>query len=227
MVAVVGAALAFALRRGERQPSLAVLYCALYVSSLLLIPYPDTLRYTFPILPFLLAWTTGGLRASLPGRAGAIALVALVAAAVATDVRQVARHQRDPERAAELHRMTDWIAANLPPDAVLVGAWDPTYYLLSGRRAVRVHVNDTLAIYYAGQVTTEFREARDLADAFQRMGACWFVHDPIIGGSEAVYFERALAAVEAASPVPFEQVYASADGRFTIRRRPDCPPRGS
>jgi hypothetical protein len=198
------------------------------VTSILVIPYPDTARYGLPMFPFLIAWTVGGLRALARGRpSGTLALVALVAAAVVTDVRIATRARSDEATPAEFHAMADWITADLPGDAILIGAWDGGYYLFTGRRAIRVSVIDTPRTYYADAVPTEFPEARELADAFQRIGACYFVRDTIMGGLEAVFFERLMDAVEAAAPSAFEPIYVSATGRFAIRRRPDCPAPGS
>jgi hypothetical protein len=223
MVAVLTAFIALAAVGRPRHPSLAVLYCGIYATSILLIPFADTARYALPILPFLITGTAGGLRTLARGRrAGTLALVALVAAAVATDVRQGIRPHSDSEPAAEFHALSDWITANLPSDAILVGAWDASYYLFTGRQAIRLSVMDNLRTYYADATPTEFPEAGELAEAFQRIGACFFVHDTIMGGIEAVFSGRLMDAVEATAPGAFEVVYQSETGRFAIHRRRYC-----
>jgi hypothetical protein len=228
MVVVLMAVVALVLVARPRRPSLAALYCGIYVPAILVLPYPDTARYALPIVPFLIAWTVGGLRAVTRGHpAGTLVLGAIVASAVVVDVRPVLRPPGERTTEVEFRAMTDWIAANLPSDAILVGAWDAPYHLFTGRRAIRPSVNDNLRIYYVDAVATEFPDARELADAFQRMRACYFVRDAIIGGGEAVFFRGLMNAIEAAAPAPFEPIYQSASGGFAIRRRTDCPASGA
>lgn len=116
-----------------------------------------------------------------------------------------------------------WIAAEVPSDAILVGDYDPGYFLYAGRRSIRLSVNDNFRVYYTDEVSKDFPEAPALATSFQRMRACYFVRDPMIGGPEGEWLGGLLDAVQAAARSPFAIVFRSPGGWFTVYRRTDCP----
>jgi hypothetical protein len=226
----------FFRHRGIRMGA-AELYCGLYLVSILIVPYPDTARYFLAIGPFLIAYFVGGLRrlesrpaetrgASLRARVPLRwALPVLVGAALATDLAAAwpPVQPAAQERYAQLHRMLDWITEHVPEDAVLVGVYDPAYYLFTGRRAVRLSVQDNFKVYYTDTVVREFPQAGELLAGFQRMRACYLIRDPMIGGREHLYFGNLIEAIRNASASPFELVYSGGNGSFLVYKRANCP----
>jgi len=222
----------FLLANRRRSSGVGGMYCASYLLCILIVPYPDTGRYAIALSPFLVglfvAGARGAIEKGLPTRvsriAGVALTVALTFAALAVNVRLDSRaaSRRDAALWTEYHRMIDWIQENLPAEAVVVGDFDPSYYLLTGRKAIRLSVNDNFGIYYASEVAREFPHARDLVDHFQRMGACYVIRDPMIGGWEDVFFGNLIGALGAASPTPLRAVYRSRDGRFIVYQWAGC-----
>ena len=221
----------FANRR--RLPSVAGAYCAAYLFCVLIAPYPDTVRYALAVSPFLVGQFVAGARGAIekglpaPARriAGVALTVALVLAALAANVRLDWRavRERDPALWTEFDGMMSWIRETLPADAVVVGDFDPAYYLITGRKAIRLSVNDNLGIYYASEVVREFPHARELVDGFQRMGACYVIRSDY-GRLEDTFFGHLIEALGAASPTPLRVVYSSRDGRFMVYRWSGCKP---
>jgi hypothetical protein len=137
----------------ERRSAPAIV-CVAYIALLLAWAFPP-LRFMVPVLPFL-AWHlfVGA------GRARPLALMAgsllVVSATLAT--RDVARasearggtwfnaDQVDDWRG--IQDLYEWIANHTAPDAVVVATHDPTFYLFTGRRAIRPDSMDPLMLYY-------------------------------------------------------------------------------
>ena len=224
--------LLFLLANRRRPPGVVGIYCVAYLLCILIVPYPDTGRYALALSPFLVglfvAGARGAIEKGLPARVSRIAGVALTVAltftALAVNVRLDSRpvSGRDVALWTEYDRMIDWIREHLPAEAVVVGDFDPAYYLFTGRKAIRLSVNDNFGIYYASEVVREFPHARDLVDHFQHMGACYVIRDPIIGGWEDVFFGNLIGALGASSPTPLRAVYRSRDGRFIVYRWAGC-----
>jgi hypothetical protein len=122
------------------------------------------------------------------------------------------------------NQMLTWIERRTPPDAVLVGTFDPLYYLATGRHAVRLAYPDPFAIYYARQQRRDFPEAARLLAWFRQIGACWVVQEPMITepGQITFYYDL-IGALRAASDGGFEEVYRAGDGWFAIYRIRGCP----
>jgi hypothetical protein len=144
------------VRRGAR---LMELHLLATVGLLLFFPF-DNGRYLLPFAPFFMAWTAsgGGVLARLAVRASgvrptpaagesvALVLVALVCAVngVASIAPLVTPRATGPlverygwrESFAENRALLDWVARNVPPDAVLATHNPPLVYLFTGRKTV-------------------------------------------------------------------------------------------
>jgi hypothetical protein len=120
--------------------------------------WPPT-RLLVPIVPLVL-WQVSVAVRPVPRlfvAALAIAVIVRSSAAVfelATEAQTrvikwpIARPSQDPQGWRRLAALYEWIRRETPIDAVLIGDVDPTYFLYTGRKAVRVFVPDGYAFYY-------------------------------------------------------------------------------
>jgi dolichyl-phosphate-mannose-protein mannosyltransferase len=227
------AVMATVLLAWRQRPGALALYGVLYLVAVLIVPYPDTPRYELPLAPFLVALIVVGVRRAfatpakrrsarigLATLAGALAIVAF-----AVNVRagwRASREQR-PDAFVAFHQMLDWVDRNLPADSILVGDFDPAYYLFTGRRAVRLSVQDNMGTYYSAEVTNDFPHAAELSDWFRRLGACHVISDPMIGGREHIYFSNLIEVLRRTTPGGFRTLYTDRDGAFAIYEQSGCP----
>lgn len=133
------------------------LLVVLNVGMTLLYVWPPV-RYIVPVLPLIvwLAWVGAGrFRPHL----ALLALVLLASAGL--ELRTLSGLVR--ERGATsfsvsegwvfdwraMRPQIDWIARHAPPDAVLATIHDPTYYLFTGRQAMRPFTFDQLGMHYS------------------------------------------------------------------------------
>ncbi len=210
------------------------LYCALYLVGILVIPYPDTARYFLAIAPFLIAYFVAGLRSlvcqemckSRPERrarrtahliVGGFILVTLVA-----DISLSSRHvQQRTDGIVEFHRMLDWIDQNVPPDGILVGDYDPAYYLFTGRKAIRLSTN--VMVWYTNEDPLDIPRAGVLLESFQRLKACYIIRDPLIGGPEGIYYHNLVEKLKAISDRPLSQLYENPTAEYAVYKQSGCP----
>ncbi len=210
------------------------LYCALYLLTILLIPYPDTPRYFLAISPFLIAYFITGLRSfvckevcrSWPEwRArrmaylfvGGLTLVTLV-----VDVSPSWGHdQQRTDGMVEFHRMLDWINQNVPPEGILVGDYDPAYYLFTGRKSIRLSVN--VMVWYTNEVSRGSARTRDLLESFRSMKACYIIRDPLIGGPEGIYYRNLVERLKEVSPEPLDHLYKGPTAEYAVYKHRGCP----
>ena len=222
----------FLLANRSRPPGVVGTYCASYLLCILVAPYPGAGRYALALSPFLVGQFVAGARGAIekgvPARArrgaGVVLTVALTCAAIVTNVALYRRltSARDVALWRDYHAMIEWLRQNVPVDALLVADFDPAYHLFTERKAIRLSVEDDLGTYYADDVVREFPQARNLAESFQRMGACFVIRDPMVRGPEHVFFTNLIRALGAASPTPLRAVYSSRDGRFVVYRWAGC-----
>ena len=134
-----------------------VTWCVVgYLAMVCLWVWPPT-RLVVPVVPLIL-WQIG---LAIPGRvrvvAAAVAAAMMVSAAGAlcqlareAPVRVIAwpRHPEHPDGWRQLDALYGWIRRSTPPDAVLIGDLDPTYFLYTGRKAIRTFEPDGFSSYY-------------------------------------------------------------------------------
>ena len=225
------------MRIARRGVTLADLYVGAYLAFVVLWPWPFSERFLVVIAPLLVFGAFGALHALVEHRAGAspawrlgarLGIGLLVAAILMTTLGQIWFRSAVSDRLAELRenfqQMLTWIERRTPPDAVLVGTFDPLYYLATGRHAVRLAYPDPFAIYYTREQRREFPEAPRLLAWFRQIGACWVVQEPMITEpGQITYYYDLIGALRAASNGAFEEVYRAGKGWFAIYRIRGCP----
>jgi MFS family permease len=217
--------------------ALADLYAAGYLTFVVLWPWPFSERFLWVVAPLLVfaafdAFTAPIERRHAASRARRLAArvgpAILVAAILMTTLGQLWLRWSVSERYEALRenfqQMMTWIERQTPPDAVLVGTFDPLYYLMTGRRAVRLAYPDPFAIYYTREPRNEFPAAARLLAWYRQIGACWVVQEPMITEpGQITYYYRLIQALRAASGNTLQEVYRAGDGWFAIYRLQGCP----
>jgi hypothetical protein len=148
------------------------LVIAAYVAMLLLFVWPP-FRYIVPLLPLLggLAIAGAGTRVAITGVLAVLLMGtgAIELARTASTIHQKGGKWYAPNRVNDWHKMQaqyDWIARKASPDAVIVGIHDPTYFLFTGRKALRPFAFDFILVAYnVGQDTSN---ARGTVEDFRR-----------------------------------------------------------
>jgi hypothetical protein len=209
-------------------------YCVLYVMAILMVPYPDTARYLLAISPFLISYFVAGFRSVVRNeifkswpecrarKAGYVVVAGFVLVVLVIDFGlEWVPHGQRTDGTNEFHRMLDWISQNVPPDAILVGDYDPAYYLFTGRKAIHLSVN--MMIYYANEVPRDFPRAIALLESFQRMKACYIIRDPLIGGLERIYYHNLVERFKEVSHTRLSQLYENPTGEYALYKQSGCP----
>jgi hypothetical protein len=152
----------------ERRSSVA-LAVVLYTELVLAWAFPPV-RFLVPILP-LLVWLLFVGAGQLKPVVGALATIFVVTSSIATWHQAQATAARggtwfdgagvdDWRGISDLYR---WIDANTPANAVLIATHDPTFYLFTGRTALRPDSMDPLMAYYNVNGRPENTDAVDEA----------------------------------------------------------------
>jgi hypothetical protein len=222
-------------RRLLRQLHFHDLYCGFSLLLILLWPWPVNSRFLIAISPFLLSYfflplSPSALEAVLsPGwahKTSRFLIAAILILALGHDLLsiQVLREQRltTSDVYPEFHRMLEWIRDNTTPNAILVGASDPVYYLFTHRRTIRLSYPDPFSIYYRQEVLTDFPHAGRLLAWFRQMNACYVLQDPMIGGREHLYYRSLIDAMRNTSPKSLAPVYQGQGGSFVVYRIDGC-----
>ena len=169
----------------ERRSSLA-LACILYTALVLAWAFPPV-RFLVPILPFLVWFAFVG--------AGPLKQAVLVASIVLTVTSSMAAWRQaqatsvrggtwfdaggvDDWRAID--GLCAWIGTNTPKNAVLIATHDPTFYLFTGRTALRPNSMNPLMDYYnvGGRPVDNEAEAEAFRQRILRISADYVVVTP-------------------------------------------------
>ena len=151
-----------------------VTWCVIaYLGIVLVWVWPPS-RLLVPVAP-LLVWHAGYALRPMARTVAAIAAVVLIVSASAalfqmaqeapTRVLGWPGQAQHPESWRRLETLYHWIRRATPADAVLVGDLDPTYFLYTGRTAVRTSDPDGYNSYYD---TTSQPNAAENVDLFRR-----------------------------------------------------------
>jgi hypothetical protein len=118
------------------------------------------------------------------------------------------------EYAEDWHRLSalfDWIRRETPPDAVLTGNLDPTYFLYTGRKAVRAFNAEPYSLFYsANRIASEpLGSVSEFRRRLLAVGADYCVWSPALGFGETPHFRRLLD--EISREVPGSLTIATGD----------------
>ncbi len=110
-----------------------------------------------------------------------------------------------------------WIRAHAPADAVLATAYDPMYFLYTGRRAIRpaLHRPDTY-FYPYGAARPEVGTVEVIRPQLDRLRVSFLILDPLDGYAEGKASLRLFEALAASYGAGAKEVFTSSDGRHKI-----------
>jgi hypothetical protein len=177
-------------------------------------------RFAAPVFPLILylLWTAleklrGQRWFRWPMTAAALAAIAYSGLIHYENIRSTLANGAGKDWAA-LSSMTAWIQRSTPEDAIVLSTVDPTIYLSTGRKGLRVFDMDPAVLFY--QAATETRPAinpADIADKMIESRATYLVTSRVHGGApEVPATNNAIAKVLRGWPDAFRLVYQGPPG---------------
>jgi hypothetical protein len=117
-----------------------------------------------------------------------------------------------------------WLKQNTQNGDVLASAYDPMYYLYTGRKAVRPWIHRPETYFYPyGNATPDLGSIEDIRGTLEKLGVRFLIVDPLEGYSEiapaADLFKNLLKSYE----VQPELVFESSDGLHRVYALPPPP----
>jgi hypothetical protein len=117
-----------------------------------------------------------------------------------------------------------WVKQNTQNDDVLATAYDPMYYLYTGRKALRPWIHRPETYFYPyGNATPDLGSIEEIRDTLEKLDVRFLIVDPLEGYSEnaaaAVLFENLLRSYK----IQPELVFESSDGLHRIYALPPPP----
>jgi hypothetical protein len=112
--------------------------------------------------------------------------------------------------------LLDWIRWNTPQDSVLLGNLDPTYYLYTGRKAVRGFSADPYLLHYSNKSETALGGVPNLV---QRMGTyqvTYVIRTPSVYFTEGKIFNGILDKIISDYPDALRLVKEGSDPSYRV-----------
>jgi hypothetical protein len=111
----------------------------------------------------------------------------------------------------QLSALFEWIRRETPPDAVLSGNLDPTYFLYAGRKSVRAFAADPYALFYSAgeRARAPLGSVSDFRHRLLSAGVDYCVWSPAPDFGESPHFRRLLD--ELSREVPGSLTVAAGD----------------
>ena len=117
-----------------------------------------------------------------------------------------------------------WIKQNTRSDDVLATAYDPMYYLYTGRKAVRPWIHHPETYFYPYRAATpDLGAVEEIRDSLNKLGVRFIVVNPLEGYSERVAAAELFANLLRSYDVKPELVFESSDGLHRIYALPPPP----
>jgi len=112
-----------------------------------------------------------------------------------------------------------WIRAHTRPDALLATAYDPMYYLYTGRRAIRPALHRPASYFYPpGESQPEVGQIEEIKPQLVKLGINYLVVDPLDGYAEGKATLKLLDELIQSFGSQAERVFTSSDGKHRIYR---------
>lgn len=187
------------------------IFLLLYTGMALIWVWPPQ-RFYIPILPFLLlygykgfSWICGRMIKSgtiqalasilLTVLLGSQMVYALLSSTGETLKRQTvslipSKYQQDTWM--DVNDLLEWVHRNTSPESVLLGNLDPTYYLYTGRKAVRGFEADPYLLYYSKTPETALGTVPDLVHRIVVNRVNYIIQTPSANFGESVIFKKLL-----------------------------------
>jgi len=193
-------------------------FVMVYVAMIMMWVWPPT-RFFVPLAPLFL-WHVFVVIRRVPVIPVAVVVTAIVVTSSAALWHSVTRAATygvlfpQSEFAEDWHRLSslfEWIRREAPPDAVVTGNLDPTYFLYAGRKGVRAYAAEPYALFYAGgdRARAPLGSVRDFRHRLLAARVDYCVWSPAPGFGESPHFRRLLD--ELSREVPGSLTIASGD----------------
>jgi hypothetical protein len=110
-----------------------------------------------------------------------------------------------------------WVRENTQPDALLATAYDPMYYLYTGRRAIRPALHRSGTYFYPyGQANPDVGWSDEIKPQLDKLGAKYLIIDPLDGYAEGEATLRLLDQLVNSYGAKATHVFTSSDGKHRI-----------
>jgi hypothetical protein len=115
----------------------------------------------------------------------------------------------------------DWIKQNTDESAILATAYDPTYYLYTGRKAVRPGFHKPESYFYPyGSPRPDVGPSLAVKENLTRLGVGYLIVDPLLGYAEQPAQEKVMLELLQLYPRQPELVFVSQDSLHKIYALP-------
>jgi len=193
-------------------------FAIVYAAMVMMWLWPPT-RFFVPLIPLFMWHVIVAIR-----RVPVIPVAVVVAAVMFTSSAALLRsvtHARThgvlstrADYAEDWHRLSalfDWIRRETPPDAVLTGNLDPTYFLYAGRQGIRAFAADPYALFYSpgDDAQAPLGSVSDFRRRLLGAGVDYCVWSPARGFGESPHFRHLLD--ELSRDVPGSLTIATGD----------------
>ena len=112
-----------------------------------------------------------------------------------------------------------WIRANTRPDELLATAYDPMYFLYTGRKAIRPALHRSASYFYPyGAAQPDVGSAAEITPQLVKLGAKYLIVDPLDGYAERRATSQLLDEIVRSYGDRAQLVFTSADGLHRIYR---------
>jgi len=110
-----------------------------------------------------------------------------------------------------------WLRAHTPADALLATAYDPMYFLYTGRRAIRPALHRSASYFYPyGAANPDVGSPAEIKSALEALRADYLIIDPLDGYAEGRATLKMLGDLVASYGERAKLVFTSSDGKHKI-----------
>lgn len=125
--------------------------------------------------------------------------------------------RRVPYSWAGFEESFEWIRRNTRHDSRLATAYDPMYFLYTGRQAIRPTLHRPATYFYPyGRAVPDVGSVAEIKGALEQLGIDYLVIDPLDGYAEGEATVRLLEELISAYGAGATQVFTSSDGKHRI-----------
>ena len=115
-----------------------------------------------------------------------------------------------------LRDLFDWIRQNTPPDSILLGSLDPTYYLYTGRKAVRGFDMDPYLLFYSRESETALGDVPDIVQRIVTYRVNYIIRTPSMYFKGAMIFNGIIDQLMSRYPEALHLVKEGSDPSYKI-----------
>jgi hypothetical protein len=110
-----------------------------------------------------------------------------------------------------------WIRNNTQADALLATAYDPMYYLYTGRQAIRPALHRSASYFYPyGQASPDVGSIEEIKPQLEKLGVKYLIIDPLDGFAEGKATIKLLGELVSSYGARASNVFTSSDGKHKI-----------